>query len=135
MPELAGLTDVKMGTNINEWLNENTFVTNEMSDPVEPQTFQQAWWHPDLTAREKWREGSMLEFKKMISVYIWRKVGSTSIPKGRRLVGCHWVFKIKCNGVYLARLVAKRFSQIPGLDFMDNFSRVVNDVTFRVVIA
>ena len=62
------------------------------------------------------------------------KVGSTSIPSGRRLVECCWVFKIKRNGIYHARLVAKVFSQIPGLDFTDNFSPVVNDVTFRVVL-
>ena len=85
---------------MNEWLNEVAFVTSEISDPMELQTFQQVWRHPDSTAREKWREGIKLEFKKMISMHIWRKVESTSIPKERRLVGCHWVFKIKCNGVY-----------------------------------
>ena len=42
--------------------------------------------------------------------------------------------EIKRNGVYRARLVAKRFSQIPGLDFTDNFSPVVNDMTFRVIL-
>ena len=31
-------------------------------------------------------------------------------------------------------MVAKGFNQIPGLDFTDNFSPVVNDVTFRVVL-
>ena len=31
-------------------------------------------------------------------------------------------------------MVAKAFSQIPGLDFTDNFSPVVNNVTFQVVI-
>ena len=43
-------------------------------------------------------------------------------------------YKIKRNGVYHARLVAKGFSQIPGWDFTDNFSPVVNDATFRVVL-
>ena len=105
-----------------------------MSDPSEPQTFQQAWWHADLEAREKWHDGIILEFNKIISMGVWRKVESTSIPNGRRLVGCHWVFNIKPNGVYQARLVSKRFSQILGLDFTDNFSPVVNDVTFRVVL-
>ena len=100
LSELAGFTDLKIGTNLNEWLNEITFLTSEMRDPTDPQTFQQAWWHLDLTAREKWREGIKLEFKKMISMHIWRKVESTSLPQGRRLVGCHWVFKIKHNGVY-----------------------------------
>ena len=43
--------------------------------------------------------------------------------------------KVKRNGVYHARLVAKDFSQISGMDFKDNYSPVVNDVTFRVVVA
>ena len=51
------------------------------------------------------------------------------------LVGCRWVFKVERNGVYHARFVAKGFSQIPGVDFTDNYSPVVNDVTFRVVVA
>ena len=37
--------------------------------------------------------------------------------------------------MYCARLVAKGLSQIPGMDFADNYSPVVNDVTFRVVVA
>ena len=65
---------------------------------------------------------------------VWRKVGSTSIPSGRRLVGCNWVLKIKRNGVYHTKLVAKGFSQIPGLDFTDSFLPVVNDVIFSVVL-
>ena len=56
-------------------------------------------------------------------------------PNGHRLVGCRWVFKVKRNGVYCARLVAKGFSQIPGVDLTDNYSPVVNDITFRVVVA
>ena len=51
---MAGFANVKIGTNINEWLNDIAFITSEMSDPMEPRTFQQAWRHPDLTAREKW---------------------------------------------------------------------------------
>ena len=39
---MAGFADVEMGSNLNEWLNEIAFVTSEMSDPSEPQTFQQA---------------------------------------------------------------------------------------------
>ena len=37
--------------------------------------------------------------------------------------------------MYCARLVAKGYSQIRGVDFTDNYSSVVNDVTFRVVVA
>ena len=72
---MAGFADVKTGSNLNEWLNEIAFVTSEMSDPSEPQTFQQAWWHPELEAREKWCDGMKLEFNKMITRGVWRKVG------------------------------------------------------------
>ena len=97
MTDIAGLADVKTGSNLCEWLKKITLVTSEMSDPSEPQTFQKAWWHPDLEAREKWHDGVKLEFNKMVSMGVWRKVGSTSIPSGMRLVGSHWVFKIKRN--------------------------------------
>ena len=66
---------------------------------------------------------------------VWRHVKRRDCPQDHRLVGCRWVFKLKCNGVYCARLVEKCFSQISGMDFTDNYSPVVNDVTFRVVVA
>ena len=98
LTDIAGVADVKTGSNLQEWLNEIVFVTNEMNDPSEPQTFQQARWH---------RDAIKLDFNKMISMGDWRKVGSTSIPSGRRLVGCCWVFKIKRFGIYHAILDAK----------------------------
>ena len=42
LTDIAGLADVKAGSNLHEWLNKIAFVTSEMSDPSEPQTFQQA---------------------------------------------------------------------------------------------
>ena len=106
-----------------------------MLDPDEPQSFQEAWWDPDLIAREKWQDAICLEFKQMLDMGVWRQVSRKDCPQDCRLVCCRWVFKVKCNGVYHATLVAKGFSQIPGMDFTDNFSPLVNDVTFRVVVA
>ena len=71
----------------------------------------------------------------MLDMGVWRHVNRKECPQDCRLVGCRWVFKVKCNGVYHARLVAKGFSQIPGMDFTFKYSPVVNDVTFRVVVA
>ena len=134
-PEVSAFADVKDEKTLNEWLHEIGFVTSTMSDPDEPQSFQEAWWDPDLIAREKWREAICLEFKKMLDMGVWRHVKRNDHPNNHRLVECRWVFKVKRNGVYCARLVAKGFSQIPGVDFTDNYSPVVNDVTFRVVVA
>ena len=58
----------------------------------------------------------------------------TDIPSNRRLIGSKWVFKKKRNGVYRARLVALGYSQIPGVDYSENFAPVINDVTFRILI-
>ena len=53
-PEMSAFADVKDEKTLNEWLHEIAFVTSTMSDPDEPQSFQEAWWDPDLIAREKW---------------------------------------------------------------------------------
>ena len=71
----------------------------------------------------------------MLDMGVWRHVKREHHPNDHRLVGCRWVFKVKSNGVYHDKLVAKGFSQIPGVDFTDNYFPVVNDVSFTVVVA
>ena len=74
------------------------------------------------------------EFGDMSKRVVWTVMLRKDIPQGRRLVKCKWVFKIKRNGVFRARLVACGYSQIPGVDFQDNYSPIVNDVTFRIIL-
>ena len=68
----------------------------------------------------------------MLDMGVWRHVKRNNRPNDHRLVGCILVFKVKRNRVYRDRLVAKGFSQIPGVDFTDNYSPVV---TYKVVVA
>ena len=133
-PEMNAFADAKDDKTLNEWLHEIDFVIYTMSDPDKPQSFKEAWWDPDLISREKWREAICLEFKKMLDMGVWRHVKRNDCPNYHRLVGCRWLFKVKRKNVYHARLVAIGFSKIPGVDFADNYSPVVNDVTFRVVV-
>ena len=51
---MSAFGDVMDEKTLNEWLHEKAFVTSTMSDPDEPQSFQEAWWDPDLIARENW---------------------------------------------------------------------------------
>ena len=53
-PEMNAFADVKEEKTLNEWLHEIAFGTSTMSDPDEPQSFQEAWWDPDLIAIENW---------------------------------------------------------------------------------
>ena len=73
-PEMSAFADVKVEKTLNEWLHEIAFVTSTMSDPDQRKSFQEAWWDPDLVAREKWREAIHLEFKKMLNMGVWRHV-------------------------------------------------------------
>ena len=52
----------------------------------------------------------------------------------RRCVKHKWVFDIKRNGTFRARLVACGYTQVPGIDFTEAYSPVINDVVFRIMI-
>ena len=98
-----------------------------------PVTFSDAWNHAKEYDRMKWRGAITKEFKDMREKGVWKKVKLSDIPKDRRLIGCRWVHKVKRNGVSRARLVALGYSQVPGLDYTDNFAPVIQDVTFRLI--
>jgi hypothetical protein len=105
-----------------------------VSDPKEPETFQAAWDHQDKGERDNWRESIKKELNSMIDKKVWEVKKKHEIPSDRRLIGSKWVFKRKKNGVYRSRLCALGYSQIPGLDFTDNFAPVINEITFRILI-
>ena len=56
------------------------------------------------------------------------------VPADRRFLGTTWVFEVKKNGIFKARLVAQGFAQIPGIDFTDNFSPVIYKITFKIIL-
>ena len=72
--------------------------------------------------------------RSMIGREVWRKTERKKRPNDRRLIGNKWVFKIKRDGTYRARLVALGDSQIPGVDYKDNFAPVAHDVSFRIAL-
>ena len=73
--------------------------------------------------------------RSMIDRLVWRKTDKRRIPSNRRLIGNKWVFKIKRDGTYRARLVALGYSQIPRVDYRDIFALVAHDVSFRIALA
>lgn len=62
------------------------------------------------------------------------------VPRGAKVIGCKWVFIVKCNQngevtQYKARLVARGFQQTHGIDYHETYSPVVNMNSLRVFLA
>ena len=61
-------------------------------------------------------------------------------PPGKNVVGSKWVYRLKHKAdgnvdKYKARVVARGFTQIPGVDFYDTYSPVARLGSFRVILA
>ena len=116
-------------------IQETCIISAVTSGPTEPKTFKEAWHSPIEKERDKWRAAIRKEIRSMIDRGVWRKTDKRRIPKNRRLIGNKWVFKIKRDGTYRARLVALGYSQIPGVDYTDMFDPVAHAVSFRIARA
>ena len=127
-------THVKTTKNLNFLVDLAMITTESVSVPGEPTSFNEAWNHPDITHREKWWEAICKEFADMNKQQVWRKTTKSVMPANQRCVKNKWVFKIKQNGAYWACLVASGYSQVPGIDFSENYSLVVNDITFCIML-
>ena len=105
-----------------------------LSGAMDPTRFDDAYFAPDPAEREGWRGGISKEFADMKKRDVWERIKKKDLPPGVHLLGSKWVFKKKKSGVYRARLVAKGYDQIPGVDFTENFAPVVSDVTIRTIM-
>jgi Reverse transcriptase (RNA-dependent DNA polymerase) len=134
-----------LNVNANYALDQNifefSFNTTATNDPttykdiyVAPTKYDDAWNHPDPFQRKMWREAIGKELNKMKEMRVWKKVKRSSMPKNKRCVKCKWVFDIKRNGVFRARLVACGYSQVPGEDFNEVYSPVGNEPIIRLLI-
>jgi hypothetical protein len=65
---------------------------------------------------------------------VWEIIKKEDVPEDRRTIKCKWIFKVKRNVIFRARLVACGYSQILGIDFNESFAPVINDASFRIML-
>ena len=86
---------------------------------------------------KNWKNAMNEEYNALMKNRTWHLVPPA---KGRNLIDCKWVYRIKrkSDGTidpYKERLVAKGFKQRYGIDYEDTFSPVVKAATIRLVLS
>jgi hypothetical protein len=97
----------------------------------EPQFLQEA------LEDKNWKYAMDLEYSALMKN---RTCHLVPPQKGRNVIDCKWVYKIKRKAYgsldrYKARLVAKSFKQRHGLDYEETFSPVVKPATIRTILS
>ncbi|MCO5589070.1 hypothetical protein L7F22_043035 [Adiantum nelumboides] len=90
----------------------------------------------EVAENDKWKEAMNEKMDVLYGNETWELV---SMPKGKKLIGCRWVYKVEHNSDesvsrYKARLVAKGYAQTYGIDYEKMFSFVVKMIAVRAVI-
>ena len=104
---------------------------------MEPTTYKEAMQCADA---EEWEQSIQTEVNTLLANNTFEVINKSSVPDGRRIVKSKWVFKVKGDGHgnFLSRktrLVAKGFTEIPGVDYFEVFHPVGKGVTFRLLCA
>ena len=85
-----------------------------------------------LQQRKEWLKSCREELEDLQRRNVYKLV---PLPQGRKAIANKWVFSIKNDARKRARLVAKGFSQIEGVDYDEIFSPVVRYETVRIAFA
>lgn len=98
----------------------------------EPQSYNDAMASSN---KVEWEKAMNTEYESLIKNSVWTLVDR---PADRNIIKCKWVYKVKqdtsgCFDKFRARLVARGFSQEPGIDYDKTFAPVVRHSTMRVL--
>uniref|UniRef100_A0A1B6C2D3 Integrase catalytic domain-containing protein n=2 Tax=Clastoptera arizonana TaxID=38151 RepID=A0A1B6C2D3_9HEMI len=94
-------------------------------------TFSECMMNED---KQEWITAINKEIESLKINNTWTIVNNKQTP-GKEILSSRWLFKIKDDGTYKARLVVRGCQQKGELDFKDTFSPVVDGSTLRVLFA
>jgi hypothetical protein len=137
-PAMQGTDDVgyiikiarEGGANLMRWLLTKAVVPSNAKEQV-PTQFRDIARLPAQQQAE-WKQACREELEALRKRQVYEIV---DLPHGRKAIKNRWVFSVKSDGRKRARLVAKGFSQVEGVDFDEIFSPVVRYETVRLMFA
>ena len=103
-------------------------------DHDEPTNYEKAMVSPDSA---NWLEAMRSEIRSMYENKVWTLI---DLPNDRRAIEIKWIFKRKTDAdssvtIYKARIVAKGFWQVQGVDYDESFSLVSMLKSVRIMLA
>ncbi|GJZ23756.1 retrotransposon protein, putative, ty1-copia subclass [Tanacetum coccineum] len=107
---------------------------HELGDLSEPAIYKAALLDPES---DKWLNAMNVELQSMRDNKVWELV---DLPPNGKTVGHKWLFKKKTDmdaavHTYKAPLVAKGFTQTPGIDYEETFFPLADIRAIRILIA
>src|SRR6266516_2918344 len=116
-----------------EWYG-NPVLEVMLLDHDEPTNYEEAMISPDSA---KWFEAMKSEIGSMYENKVWTLV---DLPDDRQSIENKWIFKRKTDDdssvtIYKARIVAKGFRQVQGVDYDEIFSLVSMLKSVRIMLA
>ena len=124
------------GAALSHFLLQKALVTGELSSETYDKPPKE-WTYKDILVLppnllSDWRQACARELSTLQKRNVFELVKR---PRGRKVIKNQWVFDIKDDGRKRARLVAKGFSQVEGLNYDQVFSPVVCFETMRLILA
>jgi len=106
-------------------------VFSAIATDVVPVTTKEALKHIE------WKKVMQTEYDALLKNKTWTLV---ELPPNAHVIGCKWIFKNKYNSDDIlerrkARLVARGYNQVVGIDYSETFSPMVKPTTVRVVLS
>jgi hypothetical protein len=92
--------------------------------------------HEEAAGQQFWQDAMTEEYQSIMKNDVW---DSVMRPKGKSVVTSKWIYKIKhaADGSvekYKARFVARRSSQVEGIDYEETFSLVSQYISICMII-
>ncbi|KHJ33002.1 hypothetical protein EV44_g0276 [Erysiphe necator] len=118
----------------------NEFESITVDEDISNQSSQNILTHvnrekPTLrrSSREQWKTVIEEEIKSLKDKGVFKPI--THVPRERKPVGSRWVFAIKADRRFKARLVTQGFRQVYGVDYFDTYSPTFRMASLRILLA
>ena len=108
-----------------------------LNTEAKPKSYKEAMHSPQA---EEWQEAIDEEKNSLIALEVFESIKCSDVPRDWKIVGSKMVFKIKQNekgeiSCYKVCIVAKGYSQVPGVDFFNTYAPITHLTSVQMLLA